>query len=60
MNTASCTPFIHKQTARRGKPFIQQSVLDRKTLAQLKKQVPQIKTEPKETLEIVKKITVYK
>ena len=51
---ASCTPFICKQTARRGKPFTQQIVPDRKTFVQLKKQVPQIKTEPKETLEIVK------
>ena len=40
---------------RRGKPFVKHSEPDWKTLAQLKKQTPQIKeTEPEEKLEIVK------
>ena len=51
---ASCTPFFHKQTARRGKPFIKQSEPDQKTLALLKKQTAQIKIELQETVEVVK------
>ena len=51
---ASCTTFIWKKTARRGKPFVKHSEPDQKTLGQLKKQTPQIKTEPGEKLKIVK------
>ena len=50
----SYTAFIQKQTVRRGKPFVKHSEPDWKTFGQLKKQTPQIKTDPEEKLKIVK------
>ena len=50
---ASCNAFVHKQTARRGRPFMKNQGPDRKTSAQIKKQ-DEIKQEPQEQIEIVK------